>query len=50
MVLNDELNRVGAVAARAAAREVVNGSKDEGIVPVTQHLEEVCHQDLMLCC
>lgn len=40
-VLTDELNRVGAVAARAAAREVVNGSKDEGVVPVTLHLEEV---------
>ena len=40
-VLSDELNRVAAVAARAAAREVVNGSKDEGVVPVSQHLEEV---------
>ena len=40
-VLSDELARVAAVAARAAAREVVNGSKDEGVVPVSQHLEEV---------
>ena len=41
MVLTDELTRTSAVAARAAAREVVNGSKDEGVVPVTLHLEEV---------
>lgn len=50
-VLADELNRVGAVAARAAAREVVNGSKDEGIVPVSLHLEEVswsCPQHIHL--
>lgn len=41
VVLTDELTRTSAVAARAAAREVVNGSKDEGVVPVTLHLEEV---------
>ena len=41
VVLSDELTRTSAVAARAAAREVVNGSKDEGVVPVTLHLEEV---------
>ncbi len=41
MVLTDELTSTSAVAARAAAREVVNGSKDEGVVPVTLHLEEV---------
>ena len=40
-VLTDELTRTSAVAARAAAREVVNGSKDEGVVPVTVHIEEV---------
>lgn len=37
VVLTDELTRTSAVAAR----EVVNGSKDEGVVPVTLHLEEV---------
>lgn len=41
VVLTDELTRTSAVAARAAAREVVNGSKDEGVVPVTLHIEEV---------
>lgn len=41
VVLTDELTRTSAVAARAAAREVVSGSKDEGMVPVTLHLEEV---------
>lgn len=41
VVLTDELTRTSAVAARAAAREVVNGSKDEGVVPVALHLEEV---------
>ena len=41
VVLNDELTRTSAVAARAVAREVVNGSKDEGVVPVALHLEEV---------
>ena len=41
VLLSDELTRTSAVAGRAAAREVVNGSKDEGVVPVTLHLEEV---------
>lgn len=40
-VLSEELTRTSAVAARATAREVVNGSKDEGVVPVTLHIEEV---------
>ena len=30
----------GAVAARAAGREVQGGYKDEGVVPVAMHLEE----------
>lgn len=41
VVLTDELTRTSAVAARAAAREVMNGSKDDGIMPVTLHIEEV---------
>lgn len=41
VVLSDELTRTSAVAARAAGREVLNGSKDEGVVPVTLHIEEV---------
>lgn len=41
VVLSDELTRTSAVAARAAGREVVSGSKDEGVVPVALHLEEV---------
>ena len=40
-VLSEELTRTSAVAARAAGREVVNGSKDEGVVPVALHIEEV---------
>ena len=40
-VLSGELARTRAVAARATAREVGNGTKDEGIVPMTMHLEEV---------
>ena len=47
-MLTDELTRTSAVAARAAAREVVNGSKDEVVVPVALHLEEVsCNQQLL---
>lgn len=46
VVLSDELTRTSAVAARAAAREVGNGSKDEGVVPVTLHIEEV----RLFCC
>ena len=46
-VLGAELARVRQVAGRATAREIANGSKDEGIVPMTMHLEEVCcHPDL----
>ena len=41
-VLGAELARVRQVAGRATAREIANGSKDEGIVPMTMHLEEVC--------
>ena len=40
-VLSGELARTRAVAARATAREVGNGTKDEGIVPMTMHLEDV---------
>ncbi|KAK9846430.1 hypothetical protein WJX81_003622 [Elliptochloris bilobata] len=40
-VLSDELTRVGAVAARATTREIAGGSKDEGVVPVAMHMEEV---------
>ena len=41
-VLSAELVRVRHVAGRATAREIANGSKDEGIVPMKMHLEEVC--------
>ncbi len=40
-LLNDELTRVRAVAARATAREMAGGGKDEGVVPITMHMEEV---------
>ena len=40
-MLGAELARVRPVAARATMREIGNGSKDEGIVPMTMHLEEV---------
>ena len=40
-VLSTELARIRPVAARATVREIGNGSKDEGIVPMTMHLEEV---------
>lgn len=40
-VLGEELTRVGAVAARATTREIAGGSKDEGVVPVGMHMEEV---------
>ena len=40
-VLGEELTRVGAVAARATSREIAGGSKDEGVVPVGMHMEEV---------
>lgn len=40
-VLNTELARIRPVAARATSREIGNGFKDEGIVPMTMHLEEV---------
>ena len=40
-LLNDELTRVRAVAARATVREVAGGAKDEGVVPIKMHLEEV---------
>lgn len=39
-ILNEQLTRTGAVAARAAGREVQGGYKDEGVVPVAMHLEE----------
>ena len=41
-MLGAELVRVRHVAGRATAREIGNGSKDEGIVPMKMHLEEVC--------
>jgi hypothetical protein len=40
-LLRDQLVRVGAVAERAAVREVTAGPKDAGTVPVHQYLEEV---------
>ncbi len=40
-LLNAELSRIRPVAARATTREIGNGTKDEGIVPMTMHLEEV---------
>lgn len=40
-MLNDELTRVRQVAARATVREIGGGAKDEGVVPVKMHLEEV---------
>ncbi|BDA42075.1 probable microtubule-associated protein [Coccomyxa sp. Obi] len=40
-LLNDELTRVRAVAARATVREIAGGAKDEGVVPIKMHLEEV---------
>ena len=40
-VLGAELARVRAVAARATNREVAGGTKDEGVVPVGMHLDEV---------
>ena len=40
-VLNAELTRVRAVAARATTREIAGGCKDEGVVPVAMHLDEV---------
>ena len=40
-VTRDELIRTGAVAQRVAASETRGGSKDEGVVPVAMHLEEV---------
>ncbi len=39
-LLNDELTRVRAVAARATVREIAGGGKDDGVVPVKMHLEE----------
>ena len=39
--VRDELARVSAVAARATVREVGSGSKNEGIIPIVRHLEEV---------
>ena len=41
-MLGAELARVRAVAARATSREVAGGTKDEGVVPVGMHLDEVC--------
>ena len=40
-VTRDELIRTGAVAQRVAASETRGGNKDEGVVPVAMHLEEV---------
>lgn len=40
-MLGEELTRVGAVAARATSREIAGGSKDEGVVPVGMHMEDV---------
>lgn len=40
-VLGVELTRVRAVASRATAREMAGGTKDDGVVPITMHLEEV---------
>ena len=37
----DELTRVGAVAARVAAAETKGGPKGEGMVPASQHVQEV---------
>ncbi|KAK9834675.1 hypothetical protein WJX74_007320 [Apatococcus lobatus] len=42
-VTRDELIRTGAVAQRVAASETRGGNKDEGVVPVAMHLEEVKH-------
>ena len=39
-VLGAELARIRPVAARATAREIGSGSKDEGIIPMAMHLEE----------
>eukprot|EP00798_Chlamydomonas_sp_ICE-L_P002548 gene2548-4119_t len=40
-VQRDELIRTSHVAARVAASQVKSGTKDEGTVPVTQHLADI---------
>lgn len=48
-VVRDELIRTAAVAQRVAASETRGGNKDEGVVPVAMHLEEVKVQTAEAC-